>query len=40
MKNYFKRDLVEICNIEVIDKIQEEDSEIVENIDYIESYIG
>ena len=38
MKNYFKRDLVEICNVEVIDKIQE--SEIVENIDYIESYIG
>ena len=37
MKNYFKRDLVEICNIEVIDKIQESE---VENIDYVESYIG
>ena len=38
MKNYFKRDLVEIYDIEIIDKVQE--SEEVENIDYIESYIG
>ena len=39
MKNYFKRDLVEICNIDVINKAQE--SEVMENnIDYVESYLG
>lgn len=39
MKNYFKRDLVEIYDIEIIDKAQE--SEVMENnIDYVENYIG
>lgn len=39
MKNYFKRDLVEIYDIEIVDKSQE--SEVMENnIDYVENYIG
>lgn len=39
MKNYFKRDLVEIYDIEIVDKAQE--SEVMENnIDYVENYIG
>ena len=38
MKNYFKRDLVEICDIEIVNEVPE--SEVVEKICYIESYIG
>ena len=37
MKNYFKRDLVEICDIEIVNEVPE--SEVAE-ICYTESYIG